>query len=48
MIKQSVGSIAGADDIAVLNTNKRDRRTLEQIQRDLMVEKDEVNRSRFG
>ncbi|KAL3808757.1 hypothetical protein ACHAXA_010950 [Cyclostephanos tholiformis] len=36
------------DDVVVLNTNKRDRRTLEQIQKDLLEEDDDVKRNRFG
>ena len=37
----------GEDNVVVLNTNKRDRRTLEQIQKDLLDESDDVKRSRF-
>jgi hypothetical protein len=35
------------DDVVVLNTNKRDRRTLEQIQKDLLDEDEDVKRNRF-
>ncbi|KAL3785296.1 hypothetical protein ACHAW5_008328 [Stephanodiscus triporus] len=42
MVKDST-----AEDVVVLNTNKRDRRTLEQIQKDLLNEDEEVKRSRF-
>ncbi|KAL3796163.1 hypothetical protein HJC23_000666 [Cyclotella cryptica] len=34
-------------NVTVLNTNKRDRRTLEQIQKDLISEKGDEKRSRF-
>jgi hypothetical protein len=34
-------------NVTVLNTNKRDRRTLEQIQKDLMSEKGDDKRGRF-
>lgn len=44
LVKQS---IAGEDNVVVLNTNKRDRRTLEQIQKDLEDEGEDVKRSRF-
>ena len=37
----------GEDNVVVLNTNKRDRRTMEQIQKDLLDESDDVKRSRF-
>lgn len=40
-------SIVGEDNVVVLNTNKRDRRTLEQIQKDLQDESEDVKRSRF-
>jgi len=36
------------DNVVILNTNKRDRRTLEQIQKDLLVEDEDVKRNRFG
>jgi hypothetical protein len=36
------------DDVVVLNTNKRDRRTLEQIQKDLLDEDEDAKRNRFG
>lgn len=36
-----------AEDVVVLNTNKRDRLTLEQIQKDLLDEDEEIKRSRF-
>ena len=36
------------DNVVILNTNKRDRRTLEQIQKDLLVEDEDVKRDRFG
>ena len=35
------------DNVVVLNSNKRDRRTLEQIQKDLEGESDDVKKSRF-
>ena len=44
MIKNS---IVGEDNVMVLNSNKRDRRTLEQIQKDLQGESEDVKRSRF-
>ena len=37
----------GEDNVVVLNSNKRDRRTLEQIQKDLEEESEDVKRSRF-
>jgi len=37
----------GEDNVVVLNSNKRDRRTLEQIQKDLEGESEDVKRSRF-
>jgi len=43
IVKQSVGRRAA--DVAVLNTSKRDRRTLEQIQRDMMMDGDGANAS---
>ena len=46
IMKQSMGSRAA--DVAVLNTNKRDRRTLEQIQKDLLDGNgDDGKRGRF-
>lgn len=36
-----------AEDVVVLNTNKRDRLTLEQIQKDLLDEDEEIKRSMF-
>jgi hypothetical protein len=36
------------DNVVILNTNKRDRRTLEQIQKDLLDEDEDVKRNRFG
>jgi hypothetical protein len=44
IMKQQQGSY---NDVTVLNTNKRDRRTLEQIQRDLETETEEAKRRRF-
>ena len=35
------------DNVTVLNTNKRDRRTMEQIQKDLMTETEDEKRRRF-
>lgn len=35
------------DSVTVLNTNKRDRRTVEQIQKDLMTETEDDKRRRF-
>ena len=40
-------SIVGEDNVTVLNANKRDRRTLEQIQKDLQGESADTKRSRF-
>mmetsp|Transcript_22342 Transcript_22342/g.36751 ORF Transcript_22342/g.36751 Transcript_22342/m.36751 type:complete len:430 (-) Transcript_22342:11-1300(-) len=40
-------NIVGEDNVVVLNTNKRDRRTLEQIQKDMMEDISEVKKSRF-
>ena len=40
-------STGGEDNVVVLNSNKRDRRTLEQIQKDLEEESEDVKRSRF-
>lgn len=41
-------TIVGEDNVAVvLNTNKRDRRTLEQIQKDLQGESEDAKRGRF-
>ena len=37
----------GEDNVVVLNTQKRDRRTVEQIQKDLLDESDDVKRSKF-
>lgn len=37
----------GEDNVVVLNSNKRDRRTLEQIQKDLEGESEDMKRSRF-
>ena len=37
----------GEDNVVVLNTNKRDRRTIEEIQMDLLDESDDVKRSKF-
>ena len=36
------------NDVVVLNTIKRDRRTLEQIQKDLLDEDEDAKRNRFG
>jgi hypothetical protein len=43
MVKNSI-----VDNVVVLNTNKRDRRTLEQIQKDLLDEDEDAKRNRFG
>jgi hypothetical protein len=40
-------TIVGEHNVVVLNTNKRDRRTLEQIQKDLQGESDDAKRGRF-
>ena len=40
-------TIVGEDNVVVLNTNKRDRRTLEQIQKDLQSESEDVKKGRF-
>eukprot|EP00984_Skeletonema_dohrnii_P020897 scaffold10294_cov102-Skeletonema_dohrnii-CCMP3373.AAC.7 len=41
-------NIVGEDNVVVLNTNKRDRRTLEQIQKDMLEENGgDMKRSRF-
>lgn len=40
-------AIVGEDNVVVLNTNKRDRRTLEQIQKDLQGESEDAKRGRF-
>jgi len=40
-------TMVGEDNVVVLNTNKRDRRTLEQIQKDLQGESEDVKRGRF-
>ncbi|KAL7441500.1 hypothetical protein ACHAXH_007760 [Discostella pseudostelligera] len=41
-------TIVGEDNVVVLNANKRDRRTLEQIQKDLQGESEDVKRGRFA
>ena len=46
-LRKVKGAIAGEDNVTVLNTNKRDRRTIEQIQRGLDEEDEEVKRRRF-
>lgn len=46
-LRKVKGAVAGEGDVAVLNTNKRDRRTIEQIQRGLDEEDEEVKRRRF-
>ncbi len=40
-------TIVGEHNVVVLNTNKRDRRTLEQIQQDLQGESEDAKRGRF-
>ncbi|KAL7443154.1 hypothetical protein ACHAXM_008705 [Skeletonema potamos] len=40
-------NIVGEDNVVVLNTNKRDRRTLEQIQKDMLEENGDTKKSRF-
>jgi hypothetical protein len=45
MLKQN--KIEECDHVTVLNTNKRDRRTLEQIQKDLLTETEDEKRRRF-
>lgn len=41
-------NIVGEDNVVVLNTNKRDRRTLEQIQKDMLQEEEgDTKKSRF-
>lgn len=48
VLKQQSGTRGDYNnDVTVLNTNKRDRRTLEQIQKDLQCESEDVKRSRF-
>jgi hypothetical protein len=40
-------NIVGEDNVVVLNTNRRDRRTLEQIQKDLLEDNGDSKKSRF-
>jgi hypothetical protein len=40
-------NIMGEDNVVVLNTNKRDRRTLEQIQKDMLEENGDTKKSRL-
>lgn len=46
-LRKVKGAIAGEGNVTVLNTSKRDRRTIEQIQRGLDEEDEEVKRRRL-